>query len=227
MRRIRRLSVASAIGATPTMTIIAQHWRELEQALEKKVPLRLRAEIIGITDNFLSWGVFEHAAVPVTGAERRLEALTKAGNNFLKTLASKDTGDARRLADYLVETHFMHHRFRPRGKVVDFCEVVRSFVEACRKASADLPLQAEWRPGDCWSDWIVKITAVLKRNGIPTSARKDTDKHPGKVSAFVMFIERLQRLLPTQYSRATHSRIALAEAITKARRFSRVSKRKP
>lgn len=226
MRRTPTVPIASAGGSPPTLAIDAVPWRELEAALGTSISPDLRSELVHLTNEFLSWAVFERAAEPITGAEKRLAALAQSSGKFLETLSSRDAGHAARWADHLIEKHFQDHRFGPLGKIVQLRQVLSSFVDACRKATKGLPEQATWTPGDCWSSWIRRLTKALEKRGAPTSARKDSDKHGGKPSPFVLFIDRLQRTLPAKFARSTHSHVALAEAIAKARRSARVSKPK-
>ena len=100
--------------------------------------------------------------------------MTKAGSNCLTTLRSRGHGEAAFFADHLIEKHFLHIRIGDANKISQLSGILCSFVEACRKAAAELPYQAQWTPGECWSLWIRNLTGALKEERLPTAARKDS-----------------------------------------------------
>ena len=75
--------------------------------------------------------------------------------------------------------------------------------------------------GDVWDFWIIALTAIFKRSGLPTEVRKDQESP----SRFVIFVREVQARLPSHLYKK-RSDDALAKAITRAReRFSISSKR--
>jgi hypothetical protein len=66
------------------------------------------------------------------------------------------------------------------------------------------------------------VTEIAKAHELPTQVRKDTDKSAVFApSPFVSLIGELQALIPEAYRQSTHSKIALSEAIARARRSPR------
>jgi hypothetical protein len=83
------------------------------------------------------------------------------------------------------------------------------------------------RHGEHWQLWVVRLVEIFKRHGLPAEVRKDSAKSSKpqsefKHSPFVILLHELQGRIPSKFRRATHSKFALAEAITAARRRQRV-----
>ncbi len=77
--------------------------------------------------------------------------------------------------------------------------------------------RAEIMVGEAWEEWIHQLTAILDESGLPTAARKDSDKQKGSTpSSFVAFVRELQECVPTACWRR-RSDSALATAIGSAR----------
>jgi hypothetical protein len=75
-----------------------------------------------------------------------------------------------------------------------------------------------WTDGWSWQLWVRDLSDIAIRYGLPTGARKDTDKvKNGKVSAFVRFVGALQNYIP-EHRRHIQSLNALAVGISKARK---------
>jgi VCBS repeat-containing protein len=73
--------------------------------------------------------------------------------------------------------------------------------------------------GEAWDRWIVRLTSIAEKHGLPWRVRKDSDKQSDQ-SPFVELIWELQQSVPGTHRRA-HSKDALAKAITEARRQKR------
>ena len=116
-RRIPTIPIASA-GSPPHITITEERWSELSDALQVQISAELREEVVRLTNDFLSWADFERNAEPVTGAEERLKAMTDAGLKLLNTLQSRESGDARFFAEFLIGKHFLDKRIAPLSAVM-------------------------------------------------------------------------------------------------------------
>jgi hypothetical protein len=69
--------------------------------------------------------------------------------------------------------------------------------------------------GEAWDRWIVRLTSIAEKHGLPWRVRKDSDKQSDQ-SPFVELIWELQQSVPKAHRR--YSRGALAGAIVAARR---------
>jgi hypothetical protein len=100
--------------------------------------------------------------------------------------------------------------------------VITSFEIACERALAELsdPNRAEMREGEAWEKWIHELSAILDESGLPTTARKDSDKQKDcSPSFFVAFVRELQKCVPAACWRR-RSDSALATAIGSARKIA-------
>jgi len=75
--------------------------------------------------------------------------------------------------------------------------------------------------GEAWDRWIVRLTRIAKKHGLPSGVRKDSDKQSDRQSPFVEFIWALQQFVPDAH-RLKHSKGAVAVAIVAVRRRNRV-----
>jgi hypothetical protein len=74
--------------------------------------------------------------------------------------------------------------------------------------------------GDVWNIWVNALTKIMKDSGLPYKIRKDSDKNKRDTqSSFVLFIQELQKALPKECRKFTHSDYALAQGISRARRL--------
>jgi len=199
-------------------------WDQLEAALGGPIPDELRNELVALTDNFLSFVVFETTAEPLEGSKARLKSLNSAARAFWQTLGSRGNSEAAFFADHLVSLHFHDSRIGAGDKLHALTTLMTSFVVACRMAQQEIDSGnlADHQRGEGWNLWIRNVTKAFGERGLPVSARKDTDKNlHEKASAFVLFIARFQECFPKEYRRGAHSLVALTEAITRARRVTK------
>jgi hypothetical protein len=223
-QRKRMLPIASAGGPSPIVIIDDAKWQTLERIIDKPISPALRTELVDATNHFLSFAIFEHTVEPLDGATERVTAVSGAANRFWRTLVEGGNSDARVYADHLIKMHFDDARMPRRDKIYNLIGIMTSFMVACDLAGKQLAsgTNAEHRPGEYWEGWIRRLTEILKRSEISTSARKDAAMNKsGKASNFVLFIEVLQKGFDPKFRRGTHSTSALAEAITRARRVAK------
>jgi hypothetical protein len=223
-RNKRFLPIASALGPPPRVSIPDNQWHRLEGILGKALQPAIRKEIIEVTDRFLGFAVFDLKREPVDEASTLLNALTKTGGDFIRALVNAGgSGDGAVYAVQLLRHHFEEPKDRHRNKIDALTSILTSFVAACVKARQELHEEGDGnRVGEAWETWIRNLTEILKRNGLPTAARKDADKSE-KASKFVLFVEQLQGHFEERFRRGTHSTDALAVAIGRARRVTKGS----
>jgi hypothetical protein len=103
------------------------------------------------------------------------------------------------------------------------CEVLASLNGACRlvRMAMESAQAPGHREGESWANWIRALTKIARRNKLPGGVSKDSDKSD-RTSPFVLLVEALQECVPQDARRHTHSRTALADGITVARRGERV-----
>ena len=70
-----------------------------------------------------------------------------------------------------------------------------------------------------WNIWVLMLITIMRDHGLPYQARKDSDKRKQESpSPFVSFISELQKHMPVECRKYTHSLDALSQAIYRARR---------
>jgi hypothetical protein len=221
-RLARTLPIASASGELD-FKITDGDWNRIEKAYGKQLSASVRKKIFDATTGFLLFECFERTAEPRSWAIDRVRRLRKSAEEFNKALL-KDThqaGVSRIYADNLIERYLDHPRLGSREKLRHLRSVLVSVSAACRsalKAIEDPNVPRRW-PGECWDRWVCRLTAVFNASGLPSGARKDSDKRRADGhSPFVMFVYELQRCAPREARRHVQSKDALANAIQVARR---------
>jgi hypothetical protein len=222
----RLLPIASALGPPPKIAIRDEEWRRLEELLGQDLQPAIRKEIIAATDRFLNFAVFDFTREPVDEASNRLNALMTTGEELLGALGDAgSSSDGALYAIQLLRRHFVEPKLGRRNKFNALTSIVTSLVVACDKACQELGEQGdEHRRGESWDTWIRNLTEILKRNDLPTAARKDAVLNKsGIASNFVLFVEQLQRNFEERFRRGTQSTEALAVAIGRSRRVTKQS----
>jgi hypothetical protein len=220
-QRKRTLPIGSAGEPPPKVQIDDAQWLRLEKTLESTISSKLRVQLVDATNQFLHFATFK--AEPIAGSIQRIKSVSDAAIKFRQALIEAEGGDAkfdtRLFADRLIQKHFHDPRIKDRNKIRKLADIMTSFVVACEKANTEIDdvTFAERRSVDGWQTWIRRLTEILDRHKLPTSARKDRDKNKtGKASPFVSFVKLFQECFDERFRRGTPS--SLAEAITLARR---------
>jgi hypothetical protein len=219
----KRLTIPNPVrsGYDLDVKITDDRWVQLENELGKCISLELRAHIIDATNRFLRHAVSETESPSSKPAKARLHRITRATKRLSDAIKDdRGTYDAIKYANSLIDKHLSGLEDHQ-----DIYDLVNILVLACSKANAEFELDknAAPLPVQYWNNWIRSVTDLLRRNDLPTSARKDAalQKADQQPSAFVRFIEQLQKEIPEAHRQAEQSKDALAGAITKARRAGR------
>lgn len=218
-QRKRLLPIASS-GAPPIASIDAALWSSLEMVIERDLTPAIRSEMLDATNHFLEFAIFEHTAGPFDGAVNRLSKLSRAAMQFQRELIEGGGGDGAFFADHHIELNFFDARFDKKDSLHHLTGIMASFLVACDLAKKALASEdiGEHCVGDAWNGWIRRLTQICKRNGLPSSVRKDSDKNKHSESPkFVQIVKLLQTGFQPDYRRGEHSATALTTAISRAR----------
>jgi hypothetical protein len=105
---------------------------------------------------------------------------------------------------------------------LQFLIMVQCVTMACNQMLGEWESEEGWREGYIWDAWVQGIGELMEHHGLPSAARKDSDKRdPERVSPFVSLIKELQKHVPAQLRRHDHPTVtpaALEQAIHRARR---------
>ena len=229
--------------------MIEADWQRIQKAYGEHLSDSVRTTIVEATRDFLLFEVLEREAEPVANAEKRIAVCKKAAEGLRCVMLSGRSSDAEAYVQYLIMKHFQDARLSNKagssyvGSFYSLAGLLTSFILACDRALADLdriprkpsvgllgdlgaPPSIE--EGRAWGLWILRLTGIMKANGLPTGVRKDAGNKSksDKQSPFVLFVRELQHCLPERCKYPKHSNSALAKAIERARRVSGPIKRR-
>lgn len=188
-------------------------WQQVEQTYGEPVPPDVRNSLIVATHLFILTEEAERKADRVTDAQREIEALERDASKLQATLIRASESDAGVVAIDLIERN-IDERHLGASFYNSFRALLAALPDACTAARQTLNELPSSKEGDEWSEWVRRITKILKDAGLPWQVSKDWR---GKKSPFVALIEALQEHLPEESRRHTHSDGALAKAIVGAR----------
>jgi hypothetical protein len=242
-KRAPKLPVASAGGGgeerRKVVAITDSDWQRIEKAYGQKLSPKARRDIHEKTQEFVDRAEFEQNAEPVSDARDRITTFIGAASSLRSTI---DSGihDADIYACSLIKKHLRKQRDAKKQKEGDAVkkrrrkkdDPLRNISNGMRLlifASQDALRELEdakdqgFSKGEAWDRWIVRLTSIAEKHGLPWRVRKDSDKQSDSHSQshFVEFVWALQHFVPDAHRRK-HSRGALAGAIVGARRQNRV-----
>jgi hypothetical protein len=211
-----RLPVAGVGGESPTISLSDDGWSKIEAACGWSFDSELRDAIRARTNVYLRDAQLELNAKPRAPALGRLQRIRKAAARFQAELMRVPEPESARYANFLIKQNFADSRLKyggPTDAIHAMHGVTASFVFACDLSEKDMA--RGFQPGESWNGWVRDLADVLQKRGFPTGVRKDVDKSD-TTSPFVRFIWELQELIPQEFRRGSHSKVALATLISKA-----------
>lgn len=198
----------------PRFQISNSQWKIVERDYGKKLTPAVRAEITATTDEFIAFATAEQAGISTRATREQLKRIKRAAEMLSSVLLAAEEAD---LTSFHLTRHF--------DVVEKFPAWLAVLAVACEKADTDLADVTALVEGSAWAQWIRALTGIAEKYGLPTAARKDSDRQVTYVaSAFVLLVLALQKqCVPARCHR--HASLsygaALAEAISVARRARR------
>jgi hypothetical protein len=238
-KRAPRLPVASAGGGEEerrkVVAITDSDWQRIEKAYGQKLSPEARRDIHEKTQEFVDRAEFEQNAELASDACDRISIIANAASSLRSALNDGDH-DADVYARTLIKKHLWKQRDAKKQKEGDAVKKRRRKKDdPLRNISSDMRLlifasqdalgelddanDQGLSKGEAWDRWIVRLTSIAEKRGLPWRVRKDSDKQK-RCSPFVEFVWELQRSVPKAHRR--YSRGALAGAVVGARRQNRV-----
>jgi hypothetical protein len=231
-----KLPVASA--ERERVTISDRDWQSIESAYGQKLSPQARRDIHEKTQEFVDRAEFEQNAEPVSDARDRITTILEAASSLRSAIHTIHIGihDADVYACSLIKKHLRkqsdaekqkegdaikRRRRKKRDPLRNISSDMRLLIFRCQDALSELDDTKDqgFSKGEAWDRWIVQLTSIAEKHGLPWRVRKDSDKQ-SRSSPFVELVWELQRFVPKAHRR--HSRGALAVAIVAARRQNRV-----
>ena len=219
-----KLSVASAVGEIE-FNLSETAWSRVEKAYARSLSKKAKFQITKSTITFLEFEKLERNAEPLAWTEEKIEKIKEAAAKLSGELRRCAKGDDTLLnAKYHINANWCS---RSNHKFSDLDELLFQLSVACCRAIEEVGETPEsgFREGEAWDEWIRALTKIIERYNLPSAASKGSDKSVGRVSPFVVLVHELQRCL-LGGRRHTHSRGALAQAISRARATGRKSSSK-
>jgi hypothetical protein len=228
-KRAPKLPVASAGGEgeerRKVVAITDSDWQRIEKAYGQKLS-EARGDIREKTQEFVDRAEFEQNAEPVSDARDRISTIIGAASSLRSALDGGDH-DADGYARTLIKKHLRKKGDaikKRRRKKDDPLRGISSDIRVLIFASQDALRELDdakdqgFSKGEAWKRWSNELTDIAKAHDLHWRVRKDSDKQkPSDASPFVKFVWELQQFVPGTHRRA-HSKVALAKAITEARR---------
>jgi len=218
-RSVPTVPIASASGGESDFKITKQNWQKIERAYRNTLSADVRDRILKATTAFVNFEVFERNAEPLQVAIERVESIKKATGNLYLTLFAV-ASDAKVYADHVVKKYFDDPRLAVQRRDLFYAlgGVLTSLSVACNLALDEMsdPNLPGHREGECWDQWIRRLTRVARENDLPFAAPKGSDKAIAH-SPFVLMVAALQDCVPASARRHHASMDALSTAIHRAR----------
>jgi hypothetical protein len=222
-RTTPKLPLAST-GGKLTIPIADAVWCRIETAYGGKLSAKVRKSMHEATESFIEWEEFERKAEPLSKPKDHLVLLRKAASQLQEKMMGGGLGvDSRVYANHFIKKHFHDHHLPNGDCLQQISSILGSFVVACDLGLKDIgsPETSGFRKGDCWEQWIRRLTSIAKENDLLYGVRNDSDKRKGDApSPFVTLVREFQACLPEECRRPYHSDDALGKAIHRARQAS-------
>ena len=195
-------------------------WKRLEKAFGHIIPDEARAEFITATKRMLRRSEAEYHARPLSETIKHITRLKKAANNLLAAWTASGLPSS--------IDPFCERKLSIRNSPIatdditfdEFHDHLMLFAGACTRAPARATSVADQgTTRQARDDWIRDLRDdICPRYGLPTGARKDSDKS-SKSSPFVSFVWEWQKGIDPEYHRVAASKPALAKAINQVKRL--------
>jgi hypothetical protein len=170
------------------------------------------------------------SAMPLKDILKKLRKLATAARSLRQEISGEPCPDSTNLSlkdihqKYLQEVQPLYLTPVLLG-LLDAISAVSIFAEESMKevGKGNLTIPHEnFSEDEWWSIWVGLMEGVMSEHGLPYQARKDSDKQKQESSSpFVLFVSELQKQMPVECQKYTHSFDALAQAIHRARRMWR------
>ena len=212
--------------------LVEEDWRLIEEKYGRQIPDEARSDIIAATYEFLRLAYAEGIAPSKADALERLEKLESQTESLQKAINELPVDNPiREYVDEEIAFAYSISKYEDSTPILEYLSTfereLERFSKSCRDIITFLSSHDFWPAGGAWGIWIRQLIRILDHYHLPTSARKDTDKAKSdKASQFVELVDALQRLIPQLFRQSNHSKPALANAIHKARKYSKPLTRK-
>jgi hypothetical protein len=222
--KITRLTIRGEMG----LCVTEEGWRQIEKRYGRQIPDEARRAVNDVTNKFLQLASAEEEAPLKQDALNRLRNLKERTDYLHQTINELPVDNPiRQYVDEEIAFAYTISQYENATAILEYVSFFKRDLERFSKACDDtihfLSQHNFWPAGGAWDIWIRQLTTVLDGYHLPTPARKDSDKAKSdQTSPFVEFVDAFQRLIiPERFQRSLQSKGALANAIHKARDYSK------
>jgi len=204
-----------------------ENWGKVEDSYGQSISQEIRTQINAAIARFVQFAVAEDSGLTINDAVKRITRLRERALSFIDAIKEHPVEDAIRMwvdeeLELFYEQSNYDHQLLVRNYVGQLSLELGRFVNVCNEMLDYTSRYNNWPDGGAWETWIRQLTDMLELRRMPTGVRKDTAKlKEDKFSVFAKFIYTLQKFLPSKYTRAQHSLVAIATAIINARQESK------
>jgi hypothetical protein len=224
---LRKRTIPFTLSSSPAPVALLddKRWREIEREYGHALHQYARHAVAERTRRFLHFAPPERTAEPLDNSRASIDEIGALTLKLRDMLTGTGQTGATAHAHAAVDRHL--RKLGVDGGLAGVGAMVALTHVACERAEQELssPDFASYVVGNAWGWWVLRLQAILHRNGLPTGVRKDVDKS-SDASPFVRFVRALELSFDRDFRRGATSDAACAQLIAKARRDFLASKRR-
>jgi hypothetical protein len=212
--------------------ISSDAWASIEREYRKTLAPDVRRAIERVTATFISKATADPCRlagrpITMTPAIERVGRLRQKVGKLADELM-KVPQEIELYADGLIAEHYRLASRTSKGVTPGLADVVQ-FMRACDYAANVLKQMQTATPGSpgrwvrwAWNDWVVTLSALMKRHGLPSGPGATETKDVVQPSRFAKLVQALQKhALPTGVRPRSMTDQAIEQAIKRAFRAAR------
>ena len=188
-------------------------WRDIEQAYGRELGSELRARIERAATTYLQFASAERGAVCKADVKRYIQRTSRQLDPLIALLGKPQRHDSP-VAFARARLDGSLSRFKNEAQSLrDMVTGLRELKRTCDDVLLGLSNESGFVPGECWGDFILRLTEILDREELPTRISHETD------SDFVLMFCAVQRAFPSEFRRSARvSNTSLAKAMSRAKK---------
>jgi hypothetical protein len=206
-------------GDDKAISLFTIDWQKIERAYGQPLSATVREALVAATRFFVLFEESERTGAPIAHVQTTIKACKRGASKFQKGLPSLESVPESYVAQFFISKNFSNPPLGDR-LFETLHNLLISFDVACNAALKELSESTSFKKeGDAWGSWIRKLNRIMENNGLLADVRKDAGNKSksDKQSPFTLLVGELQSCLSVGSRRHTHSRGALATAITRVR----------
>jgi hypothetical protein len=219
-RRSRKARLPASGGKEIVFT--QDDWKRIEQAYGHDLPLEVREYIRFVTDALSVVGNVERNAPALEKLKAKTKKLSDAAQSLLKEAGWPTPTETDTSIEILTESLATAVK-EYANDYLQFLLMVYAVLKGCNLMHRTWESDGGLREGWVWDAWVQGISEKVEHHGLPSAARKDSDKRDAEnvKSPFVRLIRELHKHVPEELRRHDPRHVTkdrLEQAIYRARK---------